>query len=266
MTPSSQQNPAGAPQKGHLYLIPSPLGSHAENRVLPQYVMEIAHSLETFFVERIPRANAFLRWIKHPVPDYKCRFYELNKHTTGKDLVEMLSVLKQGTRAGILSEAGCPSVADPGSNIVRLAHESGIPVTPLVGPSSILLALMASGLNGQSFAFHGYLPKTNSQRIEQIRRLQNNSFATNATQIFMETPYRNNELLGKLIQELRDDTLLCTASNLTLDSEQIITRPVSKWKETSIDLNHQPSLFLLQAGSNHGKDTLQKSIKPRRRH
>ena len=235
------------PKQGHLYLIPTPLGPSPENRVLPAHVIEIIHNLDTFFVERIRKANSFLRWTRHPLPDFKCRFYELNKRTPGEDLIEMLSLLKQGTRAGVISEAGCPGVADPGSNLVRLAHESGIPVTPLVGPSSILLAVMASGLNGQSFNFHGYLPKPGRQRTERIRQLQSASAGSSATQVFMETPYRNNNLLGELIRELPDATLLCAASNLTLPTEQIITRRVSDWKKSPVDLDHQPTIFLILA-------------------
>lgn len=238
-----------SPQTGRLYLIPTPLGSRPENNTIPDHVIETVHGLDTFFVERIRRANSFLRWIKHPLPDYKCRFYELNKHTSGEDLLEMLSLLKKGGRAGIISEAGCPSVADPGSNMVRLAHESGIPVTPLVGPSSILLALMGSGLNGQSFTFHGYLPKPGRQRTEQIRYLQKESARTRHTQIFMETPFRNNDLLDELIRVLEDDTLLSVASNLTLASEKITTCRIADWKKRVYDLNQQPAIFLIQTGS-----------------
>ncbi|MDG5767317.1 SAM-dependent methyltransferase [Balneolales bacterium ANBcel1] len=259
MTTSQPQAPE-APARGHLYLIPTPLGRQPDNRVLPEQVIETVHSLDTFFVERIRQANSFLRWIRHPVPDFRCRFYELNKHTPGEDLIEMLSLLKQGARAGIISEAGCPSVADPGAELVRLAHQSGIPVTPLVGPSSILLAVMGSGLNGQAFTFHGYLPRPGAERTEAIRRLQNESDRTRATQVFMETPYRNNDLLQELLRELRDDTLLCTASNLTLDGEQIITKSVAEWRKTEIDLDHSPSIFLLLSetprdgrGSSKGK-------------
>ncbi len=232
---------------GSLYLIPAPLGPHPENQVLPDHVIKTVYELNTFFVERIRQANSFLRWIKHPVPDYKCRFYELNKHTPGEDLIEMLSLLKDGVNAGIITEAGCPGVADPGSDLVRLAHESGIPVIPLVGPSSILLAVMASGMNGQAFSFHGYLPRPGLQRTERIRQLQNESAARQITQVFMETPYRNNSLMSELIRELSDGTRLCAASNLTLPDEQIISCRVSEWKKKKYDLDHRPAIFLLMA-------------------
>lgn len=237
------------PHPGKLFLIPTPLGPHPGNQVLPGHVIKTVHTLDTFFVERIRQANSFLRWIKHPVPDFKCRFYELNKHTPGEDLIEMLSLLKNGVNAGIITEAGCPGIADPGSDLVRLAHESGIPVIPLVGPSSILLAVMASGMNGQAFAFHGYLPRPGHQRTERIRQLQNESAARQITQVFMETPYRNNNLMSELIRELPDETRLCAASNLTLPDEQIISCRVAEWKKKKFDLDHRPAIFLLMAAA-----------------
>jgi 16S rRNA (cytidine1402-2'-O)-methyltransferase len=236
---------------GTLYLIPTPLGPQPENQVLPGHVIRTVHTLNTFFVERIRQANSFLRWIAHPVPDFKCRFYELNKHTPGEDLIEMLSVLKSGSDAGIITEAGCPGVADPGGELVRLAHESGIPVVPLVGPSSILLAVMASGMNGQSFSFHGYLPRPGRERTERIRFLENESAGRNLTQVFMETPYRNNDLLKELIRELEESTRLCIAADLTLPDEQIISRRISEWRKkkvgADIDLDQRPAIFLLFA-------------------
>lgn len=236
-----------APGYGRLFLIPTPLGPHPENQVLPEHVIRIVHRIDTFFVERIRQANSFLRWINHPVPDYKCRFYELNKHTPGEDLLEMVSLLKNGSDGGIISEAGCPGVADPGSELVRLAHESGIEVVPLTGPSSILLAVMASGMNGQSFAFHGYLPHPGRERTERIRFLENESGKRNVTQVFMETPYRNNNLMEELIRELAGTTRLCVASDLTLPDEQIISCRIKEWRERKVDLDQRPSIFLLLA-------------------
>ena len=241
------------PSNGHLYLIPTPLGKQPSNQVLPDYVVQTVHGLDTFFVERIRQANSFLRWIKHPIPDYRCRFYELNKHTPYTEMIEMLALLKQGTQAGIISEAGCPAIADPGSELVRLAHHSAIPVTPLVGPSSILLAVMASGLNGQAFSFHGYLPKPGPERTEAILRLQNMSARNSSTQVFMETPFRNNDLLAELLKELDQDTFLSIASNLTLEDEQIITRRVSEWHMHPPDLTHKPSIFLILSDQSEHK-------------
>jgi 16S rRNA (cytidine1402-2'-O)-methyltransferase len=247
-------HPAGQTSRpGRLYLIPTPLGPHPENQVLPAHVIRTIHGLDTFFVERIRQANSFLRWIDHPVPDFKCRFYELNKHTPGEDLIEMVSLLRNGTNAGILTEAGCPGVADPGSGLVRLAHESGVTVVPLVGPSSILLAVMASGMNGQAFSFHGYLPRPGQERTDRIRALERESAQRRVTQVFMETPYRNNDLLRELVRELNDNTLLCTATELTLPGEQIISCRAAVWRGRTtdggvdVDLDQRPTIFLIQA-------------------
>lgn len=240
------------PETGKLYLIPTPLGPHPRNLVLPGHAIDIVHHLDTFFVERIRQAISFLRWIEHPLPDFKCRFYELNKHTPGEDLLEMLSQLKNGADAGILTEAGCPGVADPGSDLVRLAHESGVRVIPLVGPSSILLAIMASGMNGQAFTFHGYLPRPGHERTERIRALERESSRRHTTQVFMETPYRNDELTKELLRELSDDTRLCVASNLTLPDEQIISCRVTEWKKREWNLDRHPAIFLIQAGEKGG--------------
>ncbi|MFO8028721.1 MAG: SAM-dependent methyltransferase [Cyclonatronaceae bacterium] len=240
------------PETGILYLVPTPLGPHPRNQVLPGHVIDIVHHLDTFFVERIRQAISFLRWIEHPLPDFKCRFYELNKHTPGEDLIEMLSILKNGGTAGILTEAGCPGVADPGSDLVRLAHESDVRVIPLVGPSSILLAIMASGMNGQAFAFHGYLPRPGREQTERIRSLERESSRRHTTQVFMETPYRNNELMKELLRELADDTRLCVASNLTLPDEQIISCRVAVWKKREWNLDRRPAIFLILAGGEGG--------------
>ncbi len=275
---------------GRLYLIPTPLGAHPENEVLPGHVIRTVHGLDTFFVERIRQANSFLRWIDHPVPDFKCRFYELNKHTPGEDLIEMLSLLRNGTDAGILTEAGCPGVADPGSGLVRLAHEAGVTVVPLVGPSSILLAVMASGMNGQAFSFHGYLPRPGKERTERIRALQRESAQRRVTQVFMETPYRNNDLLSELVRELDDSTLLCTATDLTLPGEQIISSRVAAWRkriavgktaeqkrrreqgvgagtgigaDVDVELDQRPTIFLMQA--EEASDGIRSKKKPAHR-
>ncbi len=246
-TQDGPQSDEQAPGPGRLFLIPTPLGPYPENHVLPEHVIRTVHRLDTFFVERIRQANSFLRWINHPVPDFKCRFYELNKRTPGEDLLEMVSLLKNGSDGGIITEAGCPGVADPGSELVRLAHESGIDVVPLTGPSSILLAVMASGMNGQAFAFHGYLPRPGRERTERIRFLENESAKRNVTQVFMETPFRNNNLLDELVRELADTTRLCVASDLTLPEEQIISCRVTDWRKRKVDLDQRPSIFLLLA-------------------
>jgi len=253
------------PGPGRLFLIPTPLGPHPENQVLPEHVIRVVHGLDTFFVERIRQANSFLRWINHPVPDFKCRFYELNKHTPGEDLLEMVALLKNGSDGGIITEAGCPGVADPGSELVRLAHESGIEVVPLTGPSSILLAVMASGMNGQAFAFHGYLPRPGRERTERIRFLENDSGKRNVTQVFMETPYRNNNLLEELLRELADTTRLCVASDLTLPEEQIISCRITEWRKRKVDLDQRPSIFLLLAEETPAGRTKKKPAHRRKR-
>ena len=253
------------PGPGRLFLIPTPLGPHPENQVLPEHVIRVVHGLDTFFVERIRQANSFLRWINHPVPDFKCRFYELNKHTPGEDLLEMVALLKNGSDGGIITEAGCPGVADPGSELVRLAHESGIEVVPLTGPSSILLAVMASGMNGQAFAFHGYLPRPGRERTERIRFLENDSGKRNVTQVFMETPYRNNNLLEELLRELADTTRLCVASDLTLPEEQIISCRITEWRKRKVDLDQRPSIFLLLAEETPAGRTTKKKPAHRRK-
>ena len=236
-------------EPGTLYLIPTPLGRDPVNRVLPVHVMQTLHALDTFFVENIRQAVSFLQWARHPLPDFKCHFYELHKRTPGEELLAMLQLLRQGRSAGVLSEAGCPGVADPGGEMVRLAHASHVPVVPLVGPSSLILALMASGLNGQQFTFHGYLAFPGEDRSRQIQQLEYESGLHHTTQIFIEAPYRNNNLLAELVERLREDTRLCTASNLTLENERVISKPVSEWRKMGADLHQQPTVFLLLAGA-----------------
>ena len=238
-------------EPGTLYLIPTPLGRDPVNRVLAEHVLQTLYNLDTFFVENIRQTVSFLQWARHPLPDFKCRFYELHKRTPAEELLEMLHVLKQGSSAGVLSEAGCPGIADPGGKLVRLAHSAGVPVVPLVGPSSLVLALMASGFNGQRFSFHGYLAFPGKERSRQIQQLEVESGLHQMTQMFIEAPYRNNDLLEELVERLRDDTLLCTASNLTLEHEQVISQPVSGWKKNKPDLHQQPTVFLLLAGAQH---------------
>ncbi|MDI6401490.1 SAM-dependent methyltransferase [Balneolaceae bacterium ANBcel3] len=265
MPASSSAHETLSSTEGTLYLIPTPLGKDPTNRVLPDDVIKTIHQLDTFFVERIRQAVSFLKWIGHPTPDFKCNFLELNKHTPGEDLIEMLNILKRGKSAGILSEAGCPAIADPGSGLVKLAHQSNIRVVPLTGPSSILLALMASGLNGQSFSFHGYLPKPGKSRSEKIKSLYLSSKKNASTQIFMETPYRNNDVFSELLELLPDSTPLCVASNLTLPEETIQTRSVEKWKKTKINLDEKPSIFLFLANEPDLPVSKNKKARPSKR-
>ncbi len=247
----SSNPPEPAQKAGELFLIPTPLGAGPHEHVLPELVRKTLYSIDTFFVERIRQTVSFLKWIKHPVPDYKCRFFELNKHTPAEDLLPMIRLLKEGNNAAILSEAGCPAVADPGGTLVALAHEAGIRVIPLVGPSSIILALMASGLNGQLFSFNGYLPRPGAAQSRMIRHLEQRSARTGSTEIFMETPYRNDQLISHLLDILQDTTKLCLAASLTLPEESTVTRTITEWKKERPVLHQQPVIYLLLAEPDH---------------
>ena len=235
---------------GTLYLIPCTLGDTPAGQVLPQHVIDIARKLKYFVVEHPKTARQFLSALKPEQPIQSLHFATLNEHTAPGDLTELLTPLLAGEDAGILSEAGCPGIADPGADLVALAHRSGIRVIPLVGPSSILLALMASGLNGQCFVFHGYLPIDDAERKKAIAALETESAKRKQTQLFIETPYRNEKIFGALIAHCHPQTLLCIATDLTLPSESIRTCTIAQWKSQPMpQLNKHPSLFLLLAAS-----------------
>lgn len=231
-----------------LYLIPTPIARRKENRVLPAHTIEILRSVNTFVVEKMQTARSFLQWIDHPTPDYKQTFRVLNKKTPDHEIISFLQFLKEGD-VGLMSEAGAPGVADPGAKLVNLAHQNDYNVEPLVGPSSILLALMGSGLNGQAFAFHGYLPIQENKRRSAIQDLERESARSSQTQIFMETPHRNTVLLDQLLQTCQASTKLCIACNLTADDQYLKTRRVMEWKNSFLpDLEKKPCLFLLASG------------------
>ena len=235
-----------ASKPGTLYLIPCTLGDTPAEQVLPQHVIGVARKLQHFVVEQPKTARRFLATLKPEQPIQALHFATLNEHTEASELSGMLAPLLAGQDVGIISEAGCPGVADPGADLVNLAHRNGIRVVPLVGPSSILLALMASGLNGQCFAFHGYLPIPEADRNNSITALEAESVKRNLTQIFIETPYRNDRLLAALLAQCRPETQLCVATDITLPGEQIQTHTVSQWKSQPLPLlNKRPSLFLL---------------------
>ena len=235
-------------QKGSLYLIPTPLGKTPSNNSLPPAVIETIHTMDTFLVENIQGAVRFFQWIKHPVPDYKLKLYLLTKKTRPEEKSEYLGLFRNGTNVGIISDAGCPAIADPGAEMVKMAHLRGIPVVPLVGPSSILLALMGSGMNGQQFAFHGYLPLDKNALRAAITRLEQESSSLRQTQIFMETPHRNNVLLKELINLCRGETRICVGVNITLPDEQILTMTAEDWKASRLpDLLKKPAIFLIEA-------------------
>ncbi|MEX0770610.1 MAG: SAM-dependent methyltransferase [Balneolaceae bacterium] len=232
-----------------LYLIPVPLGKRRENLVLPEHTLETVRNLNAFIVENIRHAQSFLQWVNHPVPPYNIEFRVLNKKTPEEEVYGFLKLLEKGD-VGLFSEAGAPGVADPGALLVKMAHNAGHRVVPLTGPSSILLALMASGMNGQQFAFHGYLPVDESKRKNRITELEQESTRLNQTQIFMETPHRNDPLLESLIGTCQSDTQICIACNLTLPDEQIISSPVYRWKQRKIpSFKGKPAIFLMLSHS-----------------
>ncbi len=230
---------------GTLYLIPAPLGD-TENNPLPPYALRVVHSLEYFITERGKTARRFLKKWKTPIPFKAMTFFELNKHTDLRDLPSFLEpAIELGKNVGLMSEAGVPGVADPGAEVVQLAHQRGLRVVPLVGPSSILLALMASGLNGQTFAFQGYLPIKKAERAKRIQQLEKTAQKHHQTQIFIETPYRNEAFLKDLITQLQPQTYLTVATDLTLASEYIKTQTVADWRKAELpDLHKRPTVFL----------------------
>ncbi|NMB49754.1 MAG: SAM-dependent methyltransferase [Bacteroidales bacterium] len=235
---------------GHpaLYLIPSTLGDTPVERVLPSYNTEIVSRLRFFIVENVRTARRFLKKCHADIDIDKLTFYELNKHTNRNDIPEFLQPLKEGNSMGIISEAGCPAVADPGAEIVALAHREGYKVVPLVGPSSPLLALMASGFNGQNYAFHGYLPIDSNERAKAIKKLETHAYNENQTQLFIETPYRNQKLAEDILLHCKPQTRLCIAMNITCEDEYIATKTVKEWKNRLPDMNKKPCVFLLYKG------------------
>lgn len=240
---------SSASQYGTLYLIPCTLGDDTQTaQVIPAHVINIARQLDYFVVEQAKTARQFLSALKPLKPIQELNFSELNQHTPAQELANLLLPLLAGHDLGIISEAGCPGIADPGADLVNLAHQRGIRVVPLVGPSSILLALMASGLNGQCFAFQGYLPIDELARKKTLSSLEAESAQRRQTQLFIETPYRNDKLFAALLAQCLPQTLLCVATDLTLCSESIQTLSIAQWRKiTTPNLNKRPSLFLLLA-------------------
>ena len=235
-------------ETGTLYLIPTTLGKTPENNTIPEYTLNVIRKLDALMVENLKSATSFLQWVGDTIPEYEIDFYQLNKNTPEQEIHSFLRPLLDGRDAGILSEAGAPGVADPGARLVKLAHQYQIPVVPLVGPSSILLALMASGFNGQAFAFHGYLPMDQKKRKSMITQLEGESRRHDRTQIFMEAPYRNNELLKDVVSTCSPATRLCTATDITLPSEEITSKYISEWESSKLpDLNKRPTIFILYA-------------------
>lgn len=230
---------------GKLYLIPTTLGDVDPTDVLPVTVKRSIQFIDDYIVENEKTARKFIKSIDAEKVQSTLRLSTLNKHTQTSEYNTMLQPCMEGRNVGLMSEAGCPGVADPGAVIVKIAHEKGIQVVPLVGPSSIILAMMGSGMNGQQFAFNGYLPIDKSEKKATLKTLEKLSHDKNQSQIFIETPYRNNKLLEDILQALQPSTHLCVAADITLPTEYIKTQRVSEWKKATVDLHNRPAIFII---------------------
>ena len=232
--------------QGKLYLLPTTLGDNAPLEVLPASVKQMVEKIDHFIVENEKTARRAIKNLVPEKPQSSLKLFPLNKHTDQTELPSFLNPCKEGFDVGLLSEAGCPGIADPGAEVVKIAHREGIRVIPMVGPSSILLAMMSSGMNGQNFAFNGYLPIDKAERKNEIKNLEKLSLERNQAQVFIETPYRNNKMLQDLIQHLHPGTRVCIGCDITLETEYIVTKPVSEWSKTKVDLHKRPTIFILQ--------------------
>ena len=228
-----------------LYLIPTTLGETALDTILPAQNDQIVISLKYFIVENIRTARRFLKKVNREINIDELTFFELNQHTSPEEISTFLKPMQEGQDMGVISEAGCPAVADPGADVVAIAQQRNYVVKPLVGPSSILLSLMASGFNGQSFTFHGYLPIQQSDRAKMLKKMEVQIYNNNQTQLFIETPYRNMKMLEDILTVCMPDTKLCIAVDITLETEFIKTKMVKEWKSQKPDLNKRPCIFLL---------------------
>ena len=229
-----------------LYLLPVTLGDTAIDKVLPAYNAGIIREIKHFIVEDVRSARRFLKKVDREIDIDTLSFYPLNKHTSPEDISGYLNPLAEGHSMGVISEAGCPAVADPGADVVAIAQRRNLKVVPLVGPSYIILSVMASGFNGQSFAFHGYLPIEPNERSKRLKELEGRIYSEHQTQLFIETPYRNHKMLDDILKACRLQTKLCIAANITCEGEYIKTRTVKEWKGTALpDLSKIPCIFLL---------------------
>lgn len=228
-----------------LFLIPVTLGETEHDQVFPAYNRTVIQQIKYFVVEDVRSARRFLKKVDQGIVIDELTFFTLNKHTSPEAIGSYLEPLKLGHSVGVISEAGCPAVADPGADVVAIAQRKGYRVIPLVGPSSILMALMASGFNGQRFAFNGYLPIDGTQRTQELKRLEGRIYSEDQTQLFIETPYRNNKLLEEILKVCRPATRLCIASDITTEEEFIRTRTIKEWQGKQPDLNKKPTIFLL---------------------
>lgn len=228
-----------------LYLIPVLLGDTAVERVLPTYNHEVVRGIRHFIVEDVRSARRFLKKVDKDFDIDGSQFYPLNKHTSPEEISGYLKPLEEGHSMGVISEAGCPAIADPGADVVALAQRKHLKVVPLIGPSSIILSVMGSGFNGQSFAFNGYLPIEAADRTKRLKLLEQRAYTEQQTQIFIETPYRNNRLVEDILATCRPQTRLCIAANITCEEEYIVTRTLKEWKGHVPDLSKQPCIFLI---------------------
>lgn len=228
-----------------LYLIPVPLSDGPVDDVLPQRNTPIARSIRHFIVENVRSARRFLKKCDPGIDISALTFYELNRHTPAEAVASYLAPLEQGQPMGVISEAGCPAIADPGADVVAIAQRKGLRVVPLVGPSSLIMSLMASGFNGQSFAFAGYLPIDAAERARKLKAMERLINAERQTQIFIETPYRNNKLIAELCRTLPPSLALCVASDITGKNENIQTKTIKQWAHASYDYDKVPTIFLL---------------------
>ena len=235
-------------QKGKLYLIPVPLAEGAENLSYTLVHHDIINKIDVYVVENEKTARRFLKAAGLIIPQKELIIHDYGKHVREKmDYTKVFAHVNKGKDLGLMSEAGCPAVADPGSDIVMQAHQRGIQVVPMVGPSSILLALMGSGFNGQKFTFHGYLPIDKGDRSKKIKEIENQSLREKMTQIFIETPFRNNQLMAELLRIGKPSTKICIAANLTSPQQIVQTKTIADWKKSTIDLHKVPSIFLMFA-------------------
>ncbi|MDA9576411.1 SAM-dependent methyltransferase [Flavobacteriaceae bacterium] len=231
---------------GTLYLIPNTLGDVAPLETMPISIKKIIEQIDVYIVENEKSARRFIKSVSASKPQSDLTLFPLNKFTAASEIPTYLQPCIHGISVGLISDAGCPGVADPGAEVVRLAHEYGIKVVPLVGPSSILLAMMGSGMNGQNFAFNGYLPIDKNERKSKLKQLEKRSFEEQQAQLFIETPYRNQKLLDDMCSVLHQNTRICLAIDLTLQTEYIKTQTVSQWKTTTMEFHKRPTLFIIQ--------------------